>query len=287
MTEKYIILDCNYLCHRLKHSMGSLSYGGTATGIVYGFLKSLPPLQGLFDSDRFVFCWDSKKSKRKEIYPEYKANRKKVDRTEEEWAFENDFCHQMRNLRRAYLPLIGFRNILHQTGYESDDMMAAASTAVNVAEMAMLKAVIVTSDKDLYQCITPDTDCYNPQTNKILTFQGFRKQYGIPPHEWAMVKATAGCPTDNVKGVKGVGEKTALKYMTGTLGKSTKAYRTIISKEGRELYYRNMHLVKLPMRGTKEIRLVEDELSETGWKQVTEMLGMKSIRDKMPFGRQK
>jgi len=46
-------------------------------------------------------------------------------------------------------------------------------------------------------------------------------------------------------------------------------------------------LVKLPLIGTKKFKLKQDELSEQGWKQVTKMLGMKSIRDKMPFGRKR
>ena len=81
--RKWILLDCPYLCHRMKHTMGDLSFKGAATGIIYGFLKSLSGFQDLFRTSNFVFCWDSKTSKRKEIYPEYKANRDKKEYTDE------------------------------------------------------------------------------------------------------------------------------------------------------------------------------------------------------------
>lgn len=299
MSRKYLLLDCNYLCHRAKHSTGGLSYAGDATGVIYGFLKSLSGFQDFFGTSDFVFCWDSNTSKRKEIYPEYKAQREKKyielynlemsDGTKykyktEEIEFDMAFRKQMKKLRTTYLPIIGFKNVFIQRGYESDDIIAAACHTISHIKA---EAVIVTSDKDLYQCIRPYICCYNPQSNKILTYQGFKKLYGILPHEWAMVKGTAGCPTDNVKGVKGVGEKTALKYMTETLAESTKAYKAITSKEGFALYERNMELVRLPMKGTKNIKLMGDELSEQGWKSVCNQLGMRTIRDRLPFGKRR
>lgn len=286
MNRKYLLLDCNYLCHRAKHSTGSLSYDGDATGVIYGFLKSLSGYQDLFNTSNFVFCWDSNTSKRKEIYPEYKANRKNREYTDEEIEFDRAFRKQMKKLRTTYLPMIGFKNVFIQHGYESDDILA--SIALNISDKD--EAVIITSDKDLYQCIRYNVSVHNPQTFKILTLQGFKKQYRITPGEWAAVKAIAGCTTDDVKGIKGVGEKTAIKYLRGLKGvpyKSNKNLLAIDSIAGKNIVVRNFLLVKLPMKGTKQFKLQQDELSEDGWKQVTKMLGMKSIRDRMPFGRRR
>lgn len=280
MNRKYLILDCNYLCHRAKHTTGDLSFGGSATGVMYGFLKSLSGFQDLFRTSNFVFCWDSKTSKRKEIYPEYKANRDKKEYTDEEIEFDRAFRKQMKKLRTTYLSMIGFRNVFVQRGYESDDIIASICD-----NLAGEEGVIITSDKDLYQCINPNVSFYNPQTNKTLTLQGFKKQYGIHPVEWGIVKALAGCTTDNVKGMKGVGEKTAIKYLLSKLNLNTKAYKAITSPEGVDIRIRNENLVCLPMEGTKRFKLRRDNLSEQGWKQVTKLLGMKSIRDRMPFGR--
>lgn len=291
MGKKYLLLDCNYLCHRAKHTTGSLSYGGNVTGVIYGFLKSLGGFQDLFNTSNFVFCWDSNTSKRKELYPEYKAKRLTIEQEEnmseeeiQHWEFETEFRRQIKKLRTTYLRMIGFSNIFIQRGYESDDIIASISRWISANEN--LEAIIISSDKDLYQCISHNVSFYNPQRNKILTLQGFKKQYGIKPIEWAMMKAIAGCPTDNIRGVGGVGEKTALKYIRGEL-KSGKKYNDIKSENGWDIYNRNIRLVHLPLKGTQKFKLEPDKLSEQGWKRVIEMLGMKSIRDRMPFGRRK
>lgn len=287
MNNKYLLLDCNYLCHRAKHSTGGLSYDGDATGVIYGFLKSLSGFQDLFNTSDFVFCWDSNTSKRKEIYSEYKAKNREY--TDEEIEFDKAFRKQMKKLRTTYLPMIGFKNVFIQRGYEGDDIIAEISLHSIMNED---EAVIISSDKDLYQCIDHNVSFHNPQTHKILTLQGFKKKYGIKPNKWAIMKAIAGCTTDNVKGVKGVGEKTAIKYLKGDLGSLAegtvcKKYLDIVCATGMNIFKKNFQLVKLPMKGTKKFKLQQDELSEDGWKQVTQMLGMKSIRSRMPFGRKR
>lgn len=280
MNRRFLLLDCPYLCHRMKHTMGDLSFKGSATGIIYGFLKSLSGFQDLFRTSNFVFCWDSKTSKRKEIYPEYKANRDKKEYTDEEIEFDRAFRKQMKKLRTTYLSLIGFRNIFIQRGYEGDDVIASI---IQYSIREEDEAVIITSDKDLYQCIRPNVSFYNPQKGKILTLQGFKKQYGILPSDWAMVKSIAGCATDNIKGIERVGEKTAIKYLTGNLKVTSKIYTKILCKKGLKISSENKQLVELPMEGTNQFKLKRDKLSESGWKSVSNLLGMKSIKEKFPF----
>lgn len=286
MDKKYLLLDCNYLCYRARFSTGGLSHEGQPTGVIYGFLKTLSAFQDFLGTSDFIFCWDSNTSKRKKMYPEYKAHRDR-DYSPAEIEFDIVFRRQMKKLRTTYLPTIGFRNIFIQHDYESDDILASIALR-NLQEYPMNggEGVIITRDKDLYQCITHNVSVCDPQTNKILTMQGFKKLYGIEPYEWTMVKAIAGCITDNVKGVKGVGEKTAIKYLTGKLTEGVK-YFDITCPYGKFVFDRNLPLVELPMKGTKKFTLQEDELSEQGWKQVTSMLGMSSIRDRMPFGRRR
>lgn len=288
--KKWILLDCNYLCHRAKHAIGSLSHNGTATGVVYGFLRELPFFQERFDTHRLVFCWDSKTSKRKQMCPEYKANRaeriKKM--TPEELVFEDDFRYQMQQLRRRYLKLIGFKNVFCQKGYEADDIIASICKSVHERNLKNRrrddKVIIVSSDQDLYQCLSWNVTIYDPHRNKTMTRQKFITKYGIKPHEWAMMKAIAGCLGDNVKGVKGVGENTALKYLRGELNENSKKFLNIVCEEGTHIYASNKCLVKLPMKGTKKFELKKDKISEEGWKTVVKELGMKSIREKIPFG---
>ncbi len=279
MSIKWLVLDCNYLCHRAKHVFGGLGYGDTPTGVIYGFLKTIPAFQERFDTKYIIFCWDSKTNLREEILPTYKQKRKnKVQEwTEEELKFENAFRIQMKRLRRVYLKKIGYRNVFCQKGYESDDIIASICINLPMKD----EAIIISSDKDLYQLIRHNVSFHNPQKAKTITLQGFMKTYGIIPEQWAVVKCLAGCDTDEVPGIKGIGEKTVLKYLKGDLKQTTKAFRKI--KRLRTKYIKkNYPLVVLPFANTKNFRLKEDRLSRKGWIEVTNSLGMKSIRDRGP-----
>lgn len=279
--RKYLVLDCNYLCHRAKHSTGGLSYDNTPTGVIYGFLKSISYFQEFFNTPYVIFCWDSKTSKREEIFPAYKANRKDKykDMSKREIQFENEFRWQMKMLRRKYLPAIGYRNVFVQKGYEADDIIASVCMNLSMLD----EAIIISSDQDLYQLINSYVSFYNPVKRKMLTVQGFKKKYGIQPYMWIHVKAIAGCSTDGVPGLKGIGEKTVIKYLTNQLKETTKASQTIRCVNSIGIFKRNLELVGLPFKGTKVFSLQKDKVTQEGWNKVMKALGMKSLRDKAPI----
>ncbi|HEC65796.1 MAG TPA: hypothetical protein ENI23_10900 [bacterium] len=286
MDRKWLLLDCNLLCHRAKHSMGDLSHKGSATGVVFGFLKTVQALQEFFDTPHVVFCWDSKTSKRKEIFPEYKSHRrdKYKEMSKEELEFEKKFQSQMKKLRRDYLPTIGYRNVFVKKGYESDDIIASICNHLPKGD----EAIIVSSDHDLYQLISSTVSFYDVRTQKILTPQGFKKVYGIESTKWGSVKVLAGCTTDSVPGIKGVGEKTAIRSLQGELKPESKAYQAINSPLGISIIVRNRFLIVLPLPGIGHFELIRDKISKQGWERVMNLLGMKSLRDKMPIvGRRK
>ena len=282
MNRLFLLLDCNYLCHRAWYSFGNdLSFRGKSTSVIYGFLKSISHFQELFNTPCVAFCWDSKASKREEIFPAYKSNRKDKykDMDEDTIKLEKEFRWQMKMLRRKYLPAIGYKNIFTQKGYEADDIIASISFNLPMLD----EAIIVSSDQDLYQLISPCVSLYNPVKGKILTPQGFKKKYGILPHEWKTVKVIAGCTTDGVPGIKGIGEKTAIKYLMGDLKRESKAYQAITSINTIHILKRNLKLVDLPFKGTKVPKLQKDEITQKGWNKVIKLLGMKSLRDKAPI----
>ena len=286
MSKKWLILDCNFLCHRLKHAMGGLSHDNSPTGVIYGFLKSIPMYQEMFDTPHIVFCWDSKSSKRKEIFPEYKSNRlARYDKmSEEEIIFEEEFRHQMKLLRRKYLKMIGFRNVFCQKGYEADDLIASVCRDLSKKD----EAIIITSDQDLYQCLHPNVSIYDPNKRKRMTYQKFKKKYNIDPDRWATMKAIAGCPSDNIPGLKGIGEKTAILFLTDKLKKTTKSFERIKKfcwgKKSRKRFLLYLSLTSLPLNFDKVFKLKKDELSADGWRSVIRSLGLESIRDKVPMG---
>lgn len=272
MSEEWLILDADYLCHRARYSLGMLSYQGSPTGVIYGMLNTVITLQKQFDTDKVVFCFDSRKSKRREVYPTYKAQRKNRQPMEpEDQEFESQFHIQIAKLRKDYLPQIGYRNIFHQSGYEADDLIAQAALILNHKHGC--SATIVTADEDLFQCITNHIAVFNPHKKLLMSRIKFHQTYGIPVEAWVHVKAIAGCSSDNIKGVAGVGEKTAIKFLAGALQPNSKTYRVI------ETWNRtpNLHLVRLPYPGLTPRQLVRDEVTMKGWNDVCKALGFKSL----------
>jgi 5'-3' exonuclease len=92
---------------------------------------------------------------------------------------------------------------------------------------------------------------------KILDRDWFYEKYMIEPDQWSKVKSVAGCDTDNVAGVNGVGAITAIKYLKGQLTVKSKALAEI--RANAVIIKRNAELVTLPMKGTKYMDLVEGE----------------------------
>jgi len=277
MNQRHLILDSNYLAHRAKYVFGNLSDKGSATGVIYGFLKDLLILRDKFQTNHFVFCWDHPFSKRQNLLPAYKQHREKEFDSKEEQEFELEFQRQIIALRDTYLPIIGFCNIFWQVGYEADDIIAMVCKNLNPATE---EGIIVTADQDLYQLLRINITWYNPRTKEHLNVSKFKKKYGIKPKQWIKVKAIAGCHSDNVPGVPGVGEKTAIKYLRGELNPSYKTYQAI-KNHWQDIVLRNRPLVELPLNGTISRSLKEaDNVTQEGWNEVTKALGMKSIRYK-------
>jgi len=277
MKKLWLILDCDYLLHRALYVFGDLSHEGNPTGAIYGFLKNIISLCNKFGTPHVAFCFDSPRSKRKEIYPPYKENRVKKEKevTKEMIYLQNSYKEQKHILRTKYLPMIGFKNIFYQSGYESDDLIAMVKKAINFKNED--EAIIVSSDRDLYQLISRRVSWYNPQKKEIVNKAKFIKMFNIYPSQWGTVKAIAGCSGDNVKGVFGVGEKTAIAYLRDELPKRSKKFQCIRSEWG-ETVLKNVTLVKLPLRGCNPVKLKKDKLTQEGWDEVTMMLGMKRIQ---------
>lgn len=270
--NKWLIIDAPYLCHRAKYVFGDLSYEGSATGVIYGVLKDVLSFQKRFKTDKVIFCWDSKYSIRKTIYPQYKQNRTHKEYTKEEIAFDLQFREQIKKLRKVYIPLIGWKNNFIQTGYEADDLIASICSHFDDED----EAVIISADQDLFQLIRPFISMFNPQTKKETTLQSFREEYKTVPMGWIHAKAIAGCSSDNIDGIAGVGINTAIKYILGELKPSRKLQAII---DGKKITDRNWDLVCLPLQGTSTFTLQKDKFSKQGWQEVCTLLGMKSLKE--------
>lgn len=243
----YIILDCSYLCHVAKHAMGELLWEEKRVGIIFGFLRQLLSIAKHFESNDFIFAWDSKESKRKQIFPEYKANRHS-EKTIEEKELDAIAYAQFTEIREKVLPYLDVHNNFMIRGFEADDIIAQITRKHTESEF-----VIVSSDSDLYQLLeTNRVTIYSIKKKEIFNWASFVKEYDILPSAWQTVKAIAGCVSDGVPGVAGVGEKTAIKYLNGELKDTTTAYAKI--RDFQDLY-RNRQLVTLPYPGMPLLKI--------------------------------
>lgn len=278
MSKTWVIVDVSSLCYKLFFGMPDLEYEGIKSAVIFGFIKHVGALQDMFQSRRVVFCFDVGQSKRCEIFPEYKAKRRARRFRDEETQRKREILDlQMENLRTRYLPAIGYNNVFGIQGYEADDLIA--SIALRVRD-----AIIVSSDQDFFQLLSPGVRQWLPDRQRMMTLKRFQEAYAIEPKLWAVVKAMTGCTTDEVPGVEGVALKTALRYVKGELPPTWKTYERLQAPESRVIIERNRQLVKLPLYGTPRLPLYQDDLSLRGWEKVCDHLGMKSIRGELPPG---
>ena len=247
--DPWLLIDSNGICWECKYGLKGLSFEGMETGIIFGFLNQVKKMAKLFSTRKFIFTWDSKKSIRRSLYPEYKRHRrdKMNDRTPQEIMEDNIAFSQFFQLRRFILPKFGFKNQLIRTGFESDDILA--SLVIDTPKtMGDSRLIVASRDEDLYQLLNR-CDIYNFHTGRLITKQTFEEQHGINPLDWAMVKQIGGCTSDNVKGVPGVGEDTAIRYIRKELSKGKRL--DTITTLGDDIIKRNAMLVCLPLKGTE------------------------------------
>lgn len=272
--ETCLILDCNGICHSAKHGMGDvpLTHEGLETEIIFSFLRSLKSYGLKYKPTRTVFVWDSQINFRKKLDPEYKAHRAKIQRqkTDSERQVDEIMYRQFDVIRRQILPALGFKNIFIQTGVEADDIIANVVFNSN----GEYQNVVVSGDEDLFQLLT-HCKMYIPRKKEEYSAKDFVKEFGIPVTQWIDVKAIAGCSSDNVKGIQGVAEKTALKFLKGELPEHHKSYQNIVN--GSETIKKNMLLVKLPFEGTKNFGIVEDKLNVYSFNALFKEYGFESF----------
>ena len=204
---KLMILDGNSIVNRAFFGVRMLNApDGTPTNAVYGFLAILQRLLEDQKPDAVCVSFDLKAPTfRHKAYDGYKAQRKGMP---EELAVQIPILKQV-------LDAMGIRRY-ELEGYEADDILG---TVAAVCEKNNWECRIVTGDKDSLQLISDTTSVVHVksrmgQTETILyTPEVFREEYGFPPRGIVDLKALMGDSSDNIPGVPGVGEKTAMDLM--------------------------------------------------------------------------
>jgi len=231
MLSTHILIDANNLAFRAEAGYGKEGKlrmsSGKRNSLVHGFMSLLGNLRGFTEGTMPIVVWDggydyrtamSKQGVGHGIIPElYKANRGKPDPIKE------SIHDQMSDLRY----ILSTTNVpqIRVEGYEADDVIAS------YAKMLSARGNIVTaytSDKDYYAMINRNVVIL--RRDDMMGYSSFVEKYGVEPHQWVDVGAIQGDNGDNIFGVPGVGESTAL-----TLVAECGDYESVIRKCSTEL----------------------------------------------------
>ncbi|MDY0300820.1 MAG: DNA polymerase I [Trichlorobacter sp.] len=220
----YLIDGSSYL-YRAYFAIRRLSApDGFPTNAIYGFtqmllklLKDYQPahLAMVFDAGRVTF--------RNEIYPEYKANREAMP---DDLRMQIEPIHQL--VEAFNIPLIA------RQGYEADDLIG---TLAAHWEADGGKVVVVTGDKDLMQIVSENTSLLDTMKNTVTEIPQVLERFGVPPQQVIDILGLAGDSSDNIPGVPGIGEKTAIKLIQqfGSLDQLLERATDVPGKTGEKL----------------------------------------------------
>lgn len=208
--ENFVIIDGSSLLNRAFYAIRLLSNKkGIFTNGIYGFLNMLDKINADYEPKYMCVVFDRKeKTFRKDIYDDYKGNRMK---------FPDELSVQFPILKDI-LTKMGIK-VLDKAGFEADDL-AGTLTMIDDKD---IKKLLITGDKDYLQLIKDDTDVIITKKGvsefDTYNIEKMNEVYGLSPDEFIDLKALMGDQSDNIPGIYGIGEKTALKILS--------EYRTI------------------------------------------------------------
>lgn len=207
VRKKLAIIDGKSVFYRGYYAMPNLATrDGTPTGGVYGFATMSLELIKKYQPDYVCVAWDKSGTnirRRREIYPNYKAGRKSAPA---DFYTQIPILHDL--LDALNWPLYQFDD------YEADDIMGSLARQ---AEQAGLETMLISSDLDMLQCLAPHTHMYALKRGfsniELYSPEHFEEKYGISVAQFLDLKSLKGDSSDNIPGVPGIGEKTAVKLL--------------------------------------------------------------------------
>jgi DNA polymerase-1 len=195
------LIDGSAYIYRAYHAIRGLSNSkGLPTNAVFGFTRMLLKLIQDRSPEYVVMLFDAKgPTFRHERYPEYKANRPPMP---------EDLSVQIPLIKKI---VQGFRlPEFEQPGFEADDLIGTLS---RMAEAAGFSVIMVTGDKDFIQMVTDKSIIWDPMKDETIDQAAVRQKFGVEPHQMVDVMGLSGDTIDNIPGVPGIGQKTALSLI--------------------------------------------------------------------------
>ena len=177
---------------------------GTPTNVIHGFLSMLNKISTDYKLEQLIVTWDLPgKTFRNDIYTDYKANRSSAP---DNFNVQVPLLHELLNTFN--IPQVS------KEGFEADDVLGSLSTILNNQNK---KVLIVTGDRDTYQLISNKTKILYTKRGisdvDLVDEKFFFKKFGIKTNQYVEYLALKGDPSDNIPGLPGVGEKTAINLL--------------------------------------------------------------------------
>ena len=242
-----VLVDGSSYLYRAFHAFPPLSNSaGEPTGAMYGVLNMLKSLISQVQPSHIAVVFDAKgKTFRDEMFEQYKSHRPPMP---------DDLRKQIQPLhdiiRALGIPLLVIE------GVEADDVIGTLAVAASKANQ---KVLISTGDKDMAQLVDDNIMLINTMNNTLLDREAVIEKYGIPPELIIDYLALMGDSADNIPGVAGVGEKTALGLLQG-IGSMAEIYANLDK------------VAELPIRGAKKLGdklLAEKEMADLSYRLAT------------------
>ena len=242
-----VLVDGSSYLYRAFHAFPPLTNSaGEPTGAMYGVLNMLKSLISQVQPSHIAVVFDAKgKTFRDEMFEQYKSHRPPMP---------DDLRKQIQPLhdiiRALGIPLLVIE------GVEADDVIGTLAVAASKANQ---KVLISTGDKDMAQLVDDNIMLINTMNNTLLDREAVIEKYGIPPELIIDYLALMGDSADNIPGVAGVGEKTALGLLQG-IGSMAEIYANLDK------------VAELPIRGTKKLGdklLAEKEMADLSYRLAT------------------
>ena len=242
-----VLVDGSSYLYRAFHAFPPLTNSaGEPTGAMYGVLNMLKSLISQVQPSHIAVVFDAKgKTFRDEMFEQYKSHRPPMP---------DDLRKQIQPLhdiiRALGIPLLVIE------GVEADDVIGTLAVAASKANQ---KVLISTGDKDMAQLVDDNIMLINTMNNTLLDREAVIEKYGIPPELIIDYLALMGDSSDNIPGVAGVGEKTALGLLQG-IGSMAEIYANLDK------------VAELPIRGAKKLGdklLAEKEMADLSYRLAT------------------
>ena len=242
-----VLVDGSSYLYRAFHAFPPLTNSaGEPTGAMYGVLNMLKSLISQVQPSHIAAVFDAKgKTFRDEMFEQYKSHRPPMP---------DDLRKQIQPLhdiiRALGIPLLVIE------GVEADDVIGTLAVAASKANQ---KVLISTGDKDMAQLVDDNIMLINTMNNTLLDREAVIEKYGIPPELIIDYLALMGDSADNIPGVAGVGEKTALGLLQG-IGSMAEIYANLDK------------VAELPIRGAKKLGdklLAEKEMADLSYRLAT------------------